>query len=58
MIKDYAHPTMMAEKCLKMLHDAVLSKKWEIAQIQAQETIRWVREIQDALDEMRKRDEA
>lgn len=58
MLKDYAHPTMMAERALKELHDAVLSKKWDKAQDKAVEAIKWVVDIQDALSEMRKRDEA
>lgn len=58
MLKDYAYPTMMAERALKELHDAVLSKKWDKAQDKAVEAIKWVVDIQDALSEMRKRDEA
>lgn len=58
MIKDYAYPTMMAERCLKELHDAVLSKRWDRAQEKAVEAVKWVVDIQDAVDEMRKRDEA
>ena len=58
MLKDYAHPTMMAERALKELHDAVLSKKWDKAEDKAVEAIKWVVDIQDALSEMRKRDEA
>ena len=58
MLKDYAHPTMMAERALKELHDTVLSKKWDKAEDKAVEAIKWVVDIQDALSEMRKRDEA
>lgn len=58
MIKDYAHPTMMAERALKELHDAVLSKRWDRAQEKSREAAKWIWEIQEALIEMRKRDEA
>ena len=56
-MKDYAYPTMMAEIALKDLHNAVLDKKWDKAQKCAVDAIKWVVDIQDALDEMRKRDE-
>lgn len=58
MEKDYAYPTMMAERSLKDLHNAVLDKRWDKAQECAVEAIKWVAEIQDALAEMRRRDEA
>jgi hypothetical protein len=57
-LKDYAHPTMKAERCLKDLHDAVLEKKWDKAQGCAVDAIKWIADIQDALSEMRKVDEA
>ena len=57
-MKDYAYPTMMAERALKDLHNAVLDKKWDKAQGCAVDAIKWVAEIQDAVGEMRKRDEA
>jgi len=57
-IKDYAHPTMKAERCLKDLHDAVLDKRWDKAYEKSREVVRWVFEIQEALHEMRARDEA
>jgi predicted kinase len=53
-IKDYAYPTMQAERCLKDLHDAVLDKKWDKAQDRSKEAIKWIWEIQEALYEMRK----
>jgi len=56
-LKDYAYPTIRAEKCLKDLHDAVLDKKWDRAQERSVELMGWVKEIQDALDEMRKNEE-
>lgn len=58
MLKDYAFPTMQAERCLKEIHDAVLSKKWEKAQEKSKEVVKWVWEIQEALHEMRMKDEA
>lgn len=57
-LKDYAYPTMKAERCLKDLHDAVLDKKWDVAHERSKEVIQWVWEIQEALYEMRKADEA
>lgn len=57
-IKDYARPTMEAERCLKDLHDAVLDKRWDDAYERSREVVRWVFEIQEALHEMRARDEA
>lgn len=57
-LKDYAYPTMKAERCLKDLHDAVLDKKWDVAHEKSKEVIQWVWEIQEALYEMRKADEA
>ena len=57
-LKDYAHPAIKAERCLKDLHDAVLEKKWDKAHEKSKECIKWVWEIQEALYEMRKRDEA
>jgi hypothetical protein len=56
--KDYAYPTIQAERCLRDLHDAVLDRKWEKAQERSKEVIKWVWEIQEALYEMRKKDEA
>lgn len=58
MIKDYAYPTMMAEIALKDLHNAVLDKKWDKAQRCAVDVIKWVADIQDALGEMRQKDES
>ena len=57
-LKDYAYPTMKAERCLKDLHDAVLDKKWDVAHERSKEIIKWVWEIQEALYEMREKDEA
>lgn len=57
-IKDYAFPTMQAERCLKDVHNAVLGKDWDVAQERSKECIKWVWEIQEALYEMRKKDAA
>ena len=57
-LKDYAYPTMKAERCLKDLHDAVLDKRWDVAHEKSKEVIKWVWEIQEALYEMREKDEA
>lgn len=53
-IVDYAYPTMMAEKALKELHEAVLDKKWYEARQQALNTIRWATEAHAALLVMEK----
>jgi hypothetical protein len=58
MLKDYAFPTMKAERCLKELHDAVLDKNWVKAQEKSKEAVKWIWEIQEALYEMRKENEA
>lgn len=50
-IVDYAFPTMMAERCLKDLHDAFLKQDIDLAQVKAVECVRWVAEIQVALRE-------
>ena len=53
MFKDYAHPTIKAEQCLKALHDAVLDKDLDKAQDKAKEAIKWIWEIQEALWQMK-----
>jgi hypothetical protein len=58
MIKDYAYPTMMAERALKDLHNAVLDKQWDKALEMSREAARSVWEIQEALYEMKAKDEA
>lgn len=55
MIKDYAHPTMMAERALKDLHDAVLDKNLEKALEKSKEAAKWIWEIQEALVEMKEK---
>ena len=55
MIKDYAHPTMMAERALKDLHDAVLEKNLEKALERSRDAAKWIWEIQEALIEMKER---
>lgn len=54
MIVDYAYPTMMAEKCLKGVHDAFLDRKLEKAEEQAQEAIKWLVEVRIALWEAKR----
>jgi len=51
-MKDYAYPTLMAEKCLKLLHQAVLDKRMDEAMKMAIEAMRWTVEIQESLKEM------
>lgn len=58
MIKDYAYPSIKAERALKDLHDAVLAKRWEKAFECLGSLEYWTVEIRQALIEMRQRDEA
>jgi hypothetical protein len=58
MIKDYAYPTMMAETALKDLHNAVLDKRWDKALERSKEAAKWIWEIQEAVLEMKRKDEA
>lgn len=58
MLKDYAHPTIMAERALKELHDAVLDKNYEKALEKSREAAKHVWDIQEALYEMKARYEA
>lgn len=53
MLVDYAYPTMMAEKCVKGVHDAFLDRKLERAEEQAQEAIKWLVEVRIALRKAR-----
>jgi hypothetical protein len=57
-MKDYAYPTIMAERVLKELHDAVLEKNYERALEKSRDAAKHVWEIQEALYEMKARDEA
>ena len=57
-MKDYAFPTMRAERCLKDLHDAVLSKQWDKAKEKAEEAFIWLADVREAVQYMRERDEA
>lgn len=50
-IVDYAYPTMMAERCLKDLHESFLRQDIDMAQAKAVECVKWVAEIQMALRE-------
>jgi hypothetical protein len=53
MLKDYAYPTMKAERALKDLHDAVLNKDLEKALEKSKDAAKWIWQIQEALIEMR-----
>lgn len=55
-IVDYAHPTMMAEKSLKALHDAALENNWHEALQQALLAIKWTTEAHAALKVMQRND--
>lgn len=46
---DYAYPTMMAEKALKDLHNAMLDRKYEDAQAHALEALTEVKLIMNAI---------
>jgi len=49
MIKDYAMPTMMAEKALKDLHNAFLAGDMGLARLKAIEAARHCMEIWEVL---------
>ncbi len=53
---DYAHPTLMAEKSLKALHEAALEKNWNEALQQGLQTIKWTTEAHAALKVMQQND--
>lgn len=53
MLKDYAYPTMMAERALKDVHDAVLDKNLDKALEKSKDAAKWIWQIQEALIEMR-----
>jgi len=46
---DYAYPNLMAQKCLKELHEAYLKGDLNAADKKAQEAIRHVMEVRFAL---------
>ena len=51
-MKDYAYPTLMAEKCLKEMHYAVLAKDMGRASEMCAAALIWVMRVQEALREM------
>lgn len=46
---DYAYPAMMAEKALNNLHNAMLERKYEVAQAHALEALVEVKMIMNAI---------
>lgn len=54
MDKDYAYPTMKAEKCLLELHRAVLSKDFEKAEAECRQAIQWLVDLAVALEVMKR----
>lgn len=48
-IVDYAYPTMMAEKALRLLHEAALEQDWFGSRTHALEAIKWAVEAHAAL---------
>ena len=55
---DYAHPTMMAERALKNLHDAMLERRYEKAIREAKEALQHVADALVAIENARKKDDA
>lgn len=49
MLVDYAYPTMMAEKCLKAVHDEFLRGDFKKAEQMAEEAGSWLVEVRMAL---------
>lgn len=50
-IKDYAMPTMKAERALKDLHSAFLAQDFDLARQKAVEAAQWSLKIWEALNE-------
>jgi hypothetical protein len=50
-IKDYAMPTMKAEKALRELHNAFLAQEFEVAKQRAVEAAHWSLKAWEALNE-------
>ena len=48
-IKDYAYPTMMAERALKRLHLGVINGDMDDARQEAYEAVKWMLEVIDCL---------
>jgi hypothetical protein len=54
-LKDYAYPTILAEKALKDLHEAVLRGRMEDALAESFKCLRAVADIQEALVDMKRK---
>lgn len=53
---DYAHPTMMAERAIRALHDAALARDWSAAQRHALAVMACITEVHTALAIMENRE--
>lgn len=51
-MNDYARPTMLAEKALKDLHNAMLDRNYSVALMCGLDAIRYARETMHAIVEM------
>lgn len=56
MITDYAYPTMMAEKALKDLHNAMLDRRYDDALLAGLNAVTDVRMAMLAIKEMKEQD--
>jgi hypothetical protein len=55
---DYARPTMLAERALKNLHDAMLDRRYDKAIREAKEALQHVADALVAIENARKKDDA
>jgi hypothetical protein len=55
---DYAYPTMMAEKALKDLHDAMLDRRYDAAKVAASYCVEQVLIAKDAIAVMEEKQNA
>ncbi len=55
---DYAHPTMMAEKALKDLHEAMLLRRYEKALVEGKAALQHIADALVAIEHARKKDDA
>ena len=55
---DYARPTMLAERALKNLHDAMLDRRYDKAIREAKEALEHIADALVAIEHARKKDDA
>ena len=55
---DYAYPTMMAEKALKQMHDAMLMKRYDEALQMTKDAMNYLFDVQIAVLHEKNKEEA